>query len=71
MVHVSETCEPTEPHLLTQVHTTPATVHEAMCTEAIHQALVDKALPPQEHLVDAASISAELLVKSHEDHGMT
>src|SRR5438477_8295411 len=29
MVHVSETCEPTAPHLLTHVHTTPATVHEA------------------------------------------
>src|SRR6266446_1788012 len=32
MVHVSETCEPTTPHLLTHVHTTPATVHEAQCT---------------------------------------
>ena len=27
MVHVSETCEPTTPHLLTHVHTMPATVH--------------------------------------------
>ena len=33
MVHVSETCDPTAPHLLTHVHTTPATVHEAQCTE--------------------------------------
>jgi transposase len=71
MVHVSETCEPTEPHLLTHVHTTTAAVHEAMCTDDIEQALVEKNLPPQEHLVDAAYISAELLVKSHEDHGIT
>ena len=70
MVHVSETCEPTAPHLLTHVHTTPATVHEAQCTEPIQQALVDKEVPPQEHLVDAAYISAELLVKSREDHGI-
>jgi transposase len=35
MVHVSETCEPTTPHLLTHVHTTPATVHEAQCTASI------------------------------------
>ena len=70
MVHVSETCEPTAPHLLTHVHTTPATVHEAQCTEPIQQALVDKDVPPQEHLVDAAYISAELLVKSREDHGI-
>ena len=60
MVHVSETCEPTAPHLLTHVHTTPATVHEAQCTEPIQQALVDKDVPPQEHLVDAAYISADV-----------
>src|SRR5438874_1661150 len=41
MVHVSETCEPTTPHLLTHVHTTPATVHEAQCTTPIQQARVD------------------------------
>ena len=70
MVHVSETCEPTAPHLLTHVHTTPASVHEAQCTEPIQQALVDKDVPPQDHLVDAASISATLLVKSREDQGI-
>ena len=70
MVHVSETCEPTAPHLLTQVYTTPATVHEAMCTDAIEQALVAKALPPGAHLVDAAYISAELLVSSRQTYGI-
>jgi transposase len=71
MVHVSETCDHTAPHLLTHVHTTPATVHEAQCTEPIQQALVDKDVPPDEHLVDAASISAELLVHSRDDYGIT
>jgi transposase len=71
MVHLSETCEDETPHLVTHVHTTAATVHEAMCTDDIHQALVDKALPPDEHLVDAAYVSAALLVKSHEDHDIT
>jgi transposase len=70
-VHVSETCEPTTPHLLTHVHTTTAAVHEAMCTADIHQALVDKDVAPGEHWVDAASIDAELLVRSQEDHGIT
>jgi hypothetical protein len=70
MVHVSETCDPTAPHLLTHVHTTPATVHEAQCTEAIQQALIDKAVPPQEHLVDAAYISSELLVHSRDAQGI-
>src|SRR5215813_2056092 len=67
MVHVSETCEPTAPHLLTHVHTTPATVHEAQCTEPIQQALIEKAVPPREPLVDAAYISAALLVSSREE----
>jgi transposase len=71
MVHVSETCEPTAPHLITHVHTTAATVHEAQCTAPIQQALVAKALPPSEHLVDAAYIDAELLVQSRGEHGIT
>jgi Transposase DDE domain len=71
MVHVSETCEPTTPSVLTHVHTTPATVHEAPCTAPIQQAPVDKGLPPHEHLVDAAAIDAALLVTSREAHGIT
>jgi transposase len=71
MVHVSETCEPTAPHLLTHVHTTTAAVHEARCTAPIQQALVEKGLPPSEHLVDAAYIDAELLVSSYKDDGIT
>src|SRR5262245_19397625 len=71
MVHVSETCEPTAPHLLTHVHTTTAAVHEAQCTAPIHQALGAKDLRPSEHLVDAAYIDAELLVSSSIEHGIT
>jgi DDE family transposase len=71
MVHVSETCAPTAPHLLTHVHTTTAAVHAARCTAEIHQALVDKDLAPGEHWVDAAYIDADLLVRSQEDHGIT
>jgi len=70
MVHVSETCEPTAPHLLTHVHTTPATVHEAQSTTPIQQALLDKAVPPREHCVDAAYISADLLVHSRDEQGI-
>jgi len=71
MVHVSETCEPTAPHLLTHVHTTPASVHEAQCTIPIQQALLDKELPPREHFVDAAYISADLLVHSRDEQDIT
>jgi transposase len=71
MVHVSETCEPTAPHLITHVHTTAATVHEAQCTAPIQRALVQKDLAPAEHLVDAAYISAALLVQSRNEYGIT
>ena len=71
MVHVSETCEPTAPHLLTHVHTTPASVHEAQCTIPIQQVLLDKELPPREHFVDAAYISADLLVQSRDEQAIT
>ncbi len=70
MVHVSETCDPTEPFLLTHVHTTSATVHEALCTANIHQGLSEKELLPATHLVDAAYVSAELIVNSRETHGI-
>jgi hypothetical protein len=70
MGHVSDTCEPTAPHLLTHVHTTPASVHEAQCTTPIQQALIAKDVPPREHFVDAAYISADLLVHSRDEQNM-
>lgn len=70
MVHFSETCDPEEVHLITHVDTTPATVHEAMRSEEIHQALTAKGLPPKEHLVDAAYVSADLLVSGPKEHGI-
>jgi transposase len=70
IVHLSETCEDDTVNLLTHVMTTLATVHEARCTAAIHRALTAKGLPPGVHLVDAAYIDAELLVRSREGHGI-
>ena len=71
MVHVSETCEPTAPHLIAHVHTTAATVHEAQCTAPSQRALVQNDLAPAEHLADAASISAALRVQSQDEYGIT
>ena len=70
MVHVTETCDPHPVHLLTPVVTTPASVHAVPCTAAIHPALVDKQLPPGDHLGDAASSDAPLLVWSQPDHAI-
>lgn len=70
-VHLTETCDDDDVHLITHVETTEATVHESQKTQTIHQALVDKELPPDQHLVDSAYIDAQLLVNSHEDFGIT
>src|SRR3954464_14138563 len=37
LIHLSESCEDDGVHLITHAMTTVATVHEARCTEAIHQ----------------------------------
>lgn len=63
-VNVSETCDDEQCHLITHIETTDASVHEAQCTQVIHQALVDKDLLPSEHFVDSAYVSAEHLVNA-------
>ena len=62
MVHLSETCDDDNCHLITQVMTTAATVHEAQCTQEIHQVLENKNLRPSQHFVDSAYVDARLLV---------
>jgi transposase len=59
MVHLTETCDPGLPRLIVHTDTTPANVHEAVRIGAIHGALSGADLPPSEHLVDAAYVSAE------------
>jgi transposase len=70
VVHLTETCEDDKVNLLTHAMTTVATVHEARCTAAIHQALAGKGLTPGEHLVDAAYVDAELLVRGRKELGI-
>jgi transposase len=68
MVHVTESCEEDDIHLITHVETTEATVHESQKIESIHQALVEKGWPPGVHLVDSAYMDAEWLVHSSQQH---
>ena len=64
VVHLSETCDDDQCHLITNVETTDATVHEVHRTEAIHQALTNKNLSPSEHFVDSAYVESEQLVRA-------
>ena len=71
MVHVSETCDPTHPHLLTHVPTTSAAVHAAQLYRGDPSGPVDKDLAPTAPLVDGASLEAEWLRTSQQAHGIT
>jgi len=64
---LTEICAVDEPHFITHVATTAATTPDVSLTAPIQQALVDKQLPPDTHLVDSGFIDAELLVHSLQD----
>jgi len=51
-VHLTETCEPKQVEVITHVETTSAPVADVEQLPTIHEALVDKGVPPGEHLVD-------------------
>jgi transposase len=67
-VHLTETCDPTAPHLITHVETTSASTTDVTMTAPIHEALAAKGRLPSTHLVDAGYIDATLLVSSPQEH---
>ena len=70
-VHYTETCDLDNVYLITDVQTTPATLHDIHCTAPIQATLQRRGLLPQEHIVDAAYIDAAVLVSSRQEHGIT
>jgi transposase len=68
--HFTEICETEQPHLITHVETTPATVPDSEVTQRIHQALAQKDLLPKEHLLDTGYVDAKLLVDSQVQFGV-
>lgn len=69
-VHLSETCEENQLHLITNVETTTAPINDVTVTEPIHQHLADKALLPTQHLVDRGYVDIELLLTSQTKYGL-
>jgi transposase len=69
-VHLTETCEVDQPHLIVDVHTTSAAVTDNAMTGPIHRALAARGLLPSWHLVDSGYIDASLLVASRDEHGI-
>jgi len=67
-VHLSETCEPDELHLITNVETTPGPIADRDVTETIHDSLANNNILPSKHIVDAGYLDSELLVNSQDPH---
>ncbi|MFD9796862.1 IS1182 family transposase [Streptomyces sp. NPDC059070] len=69
-VHLTETCEPDAPHVITHVATTESTTTDVEETTNVHTHLAQRALLPEVHLVDTGYTSADLLVGSPQDFGI-
>jgi transposase len=69
-VHLTETCDPDTPHLLTQVTTTPAATADETMLPAIQDDLARHEVLPSTHLVDAGYIDAETLATSRAQFGV-
>jgi transposase len=67
-VHLTETCEDDQPHLITGVMTTPATTSDCVVGPAIQQDLAQRDLLPGTHLLDGGYVDADLLVTAHTQH---
>ncbi len=64
-VHLTESCDEGLPHLITNVHTTPATATDVKQLRAIQEGLAKSGLLPAEQLADAAYVCGSNLVSSH------
>ncbi len=69
-VHLTETCEGDQPHLITEVTTTPATTPDDNMLAPIQAKLAARDLLPAEHLVDKGYTSAEVLVTAQAEYGV-
>jgi transposase len=63
-VHFTETCQAEYPRLITQVETTPSTVHDVKITARIEEDLAAQGRLPEIHLVDEGYMEIDLLLDS-------
>jgi transposase len=67
-MHVTETCDPGLPRLITDVQTTPAWREDAKVLPAIQAQLSARGLLPATHLVDAGYVDGANLVASAQEY---
>ncbi len=64
--HFTETCDPEQPRLITQVETTPATTHDAQVIAKIQAELLASSRAPAEHSADGGYATPQVLQASQE-----
>lgn len=69
-VHLTETCDDHQMHLVTHIITSTANIPDVEQTEAVHKALNMKQLLPQVHLVDAGYMDSTLVIGSSKRYGI-
>ncbi|MCY0931992.1 transposase [Streptomyces sp. H27-H1] len=69
--HLTETCAPDGPNVITDVVTTAATTHDSQVLPGIHTRLARRGLLPAEHLVDAGYTSLPHLEQAAREHHVT
>jgi transposase len=67
-LHLTETCDPEQPDLITHVITTPATTPDCVMGPTIHHALAQRDLLPGTHLLDGGYVDADCLVTAQRHH---
>lgn len=68
--HLTETCEPDGPHLITQVTTTVASVPDIAVVDTLHATLAERKLLPEVHVVDAGYVDGRLMTAARAEHGI-
>jgi transposase len=69
-VHLTETCDPDAPHLITHVETRPATTAEVTVLDDIHRSLTEADVLPTDHLVDGGYAAGHTIVESQTQYGV-
>ncbi len=69
-VHVTETCEPDQPHLIIHVATIPAPASDVGMTECIQADLERARLLPSQQFMDTGYVNAEVLASSQQRFGI-
>jgi transposase len=69
-VHLTETCDDDQPHLIVHTETTAATTPDWGMAEPIHCALEQEDCLPSRHVVDGGYVDADAIVTSRKKHGV-